>query len=253
MSSALTTPTTLPPPPRRVHRKFGTGCGINFLRLFILPHTLIGIALLAGVLVAAYISTAGQPVTATIDKTDTYTSAKRRTSYRVYYHFTLDGIRYDKRDTVPFDTYTRAHPGDSIAGRAGLVFNHAFFYGPGPYGEPNPFLLAAFALFWNGIVGIFFYIAWIAPIRQRLLVKYGSAAPGVITGKRIWRGKKTHYRLSYTFTPRSWDAQHGSCHVSRSMFDAAQPDDPCTILYDPNQPKRNLAYEFCDFTATSGF
>jgi hypothetical protein len=252
MSSLLTAPETLPPAPRSVHRKRGSGCGVNFLRLFILPHTLVGVGLIVAIPVTAYIRNCGQPVTATVDKLDTHRSSKGKISYYVDYHFTLDDRRYDERDSVPLDTYAYTHRGDQIAGRAGLVFNHALFFGPGAFGGPGVLALMGFALFWNGIVGIFFYTAWIAPIRQRLLVKHGAVAAGVVSGKEIIRGKGTRYKISYTFTPRNFDDQTGSCIVSRSVYDDTEPDAPCTILYDQNKPRRNLAYEFCDFRVLSG-
>jgi len=248
-ASALT---TLPPPPRTVHRKLGSGCGINFLRLFILPHTLIGIALLVAIPINLYIQTCGRPVTATVDKLDTHKSSKGKIYYRVHYHFTLDARRYDSQDSVPLDTWNRTHAGDAIAGRAASVFGHALFFSAGPFGGPSVLVLTGFALFWNSIVGVFFYIAWIAPIRQRLLVKYGAAAPGVVTGKHVIRGKNTRYKISYTFASRNFGKQSGSCTVSRSMYDAAQADAPCTILYNSEKPRRNLAYEFCDYRVTSG-
>ena len=59
--------TTLPPPPRQLRREPGwpgaVGCG----RIFILPHVIIGLCLLAAVPLRVGVQTLGRPVTAVVD------------------------------------------------------------------------------------------------------------------------------------------------------------------------------------------
>ena len=83
---AATFSRTLPSPPRQVHRSASSGCSLTFLRLFILPHMLIGIGALAYIPVRALVQYFGTPVTATVQRKDSRNGSKGKVIRSVQYH-----------------------------------------------------------------------------------------------------------------------------------------------------------------------
>src|SRR4051812_24379460 len=68
--------TRLPPPPRVVRRKLGSGCALWFPRIFVLPHMIIGILTLLAVPTRWYVYHHGTHVQAKIHKLERRTSKK---------------------------------------------------------------------------------------------------------------------------------------------------------------------------------
>src|SRR5437867_3035224 len=85
MSSTENTPVRLPPPPREVHG--GVGCAIWFVRLFILPHMLVGIFLIARLVLTALTAVFGTDRVATVTKAYTSQTSKGGTIYHIDYHY----------------------------------------------------------------------------------------------------------------------------------------------------------------------
>src|SRR5580765_790588 len=94
--------TQLPPPPRGVLRKLGSGCALWFPRHFILPHMIAGIVTLLSVPTRWYVYHHGTHVQAKIHKLEARTSRKGGDYYVVGFEYQLDGRRYSEE----FDSIT---------------------------------------------------------------------------------------------------------------------------------------------------
>jgi hypothetical protein len=241
----------LPPAPRTVRRKFGSGCGLWFMRLFVLPHTFAGIFLLGIVPAGWYFDHFARPVTATVDRREMEHTKKGGTLFHLYYHYDFGGRRYDGSDLISEARYVRARDGEPFEGRAvAVLFGRPWFRGPTEAKANSPqFLVVAFALAWNGLLSVFLYGLWIVPLRQRRLVKHGQVATGVITSRRITRGRGTNYTLMYAFPAVDGSAYSGECGVNRADYERTPDGTNLLIIYNPARPRRNLAYRFSDFIA----
>jgi hypothetical protein len=239
----------LPPAPRTVRRKLGSGCGLWFMRLFILPHTLAGIFLLTLFPANWYVDHYGKTVTATVDRRDMTQTKKGGTLFHLYYHYDFGGRRYEASDSVGEERYVRDREGTHFDGRAaGGLFGRPVFRGPSAAGEFQWSLLA-FALVWNGFLSFLLYAVWIEPLRQRRLVKHGQVATGVVTSRRITRRRGTVHELMYAFTADDGFNYAGSCSVTPADYERTGEGAQFLVLYDPARPRRNLAYRFSDFIA----
>src|SRR3954466_12986520 len=96
--------TRLPPPPRVVRRKLGSGCALWFPRLFVLPHMIIGILTLLAVPTRWYVYHHGTHVQAKIHKLERRTSKKGGDYYVVGFDYQLNGRRYSEEfDSISAD------------------------------------------------------------------------------------------------------------------------------------------------------
>jgi hypothetical protein len=237
----------IPPAPRVVRRTRG-GCGLTFLRLFILPHVCVGIILLLSVPSHLLVSRFGTPVTAIVDQKQTTPTRNGGLMYDIYYHYKLDGRRYDKRASVGKDAYNQTRVGDRHNGRASELWGHSLFVGQPEWEETGPLGMLGIALFWNGIVSVFVYVLWVVPLRERWIARIGQPAQGIVTGRRerSGRGGKT-YLLTYAFTTPEGLEYTGKCSVTNWVYQTALDGTALIVLYDPRRPRWNLAYEYCDF------
>jgi hypothetical protein len=213
-----------------------------FARLFILPHTAVGLFLLLIVPVRLFVENWGTPVTATVDRVEPRTR-KGHESHWISYHYLLNGKRYDGKKWQE-----RAVVGETIEGRAAVLAGYEMFYTEAPSAS-GLLLVLAFALFWNGLLSVILYMAWVAPLRQRWLVREGVATIGTVTNKRIGRVKNNPYIVSYRFEVAG-EEQTGECWVNAEAYERAHEGMPITVLFDPSRPQRSLPYELSDFVAT---
>src|SRR4051812_6039602 len=81
-----------PPPPRAVRARFpGAGCALWFPRLFILPHTVIGLWMIGHFSVVLLWLVAGSNVTGRIVDAKESTSSKGRKYYEIAYDVPMRG------------------------------------------------------------------------------------------------------------------------------------------------------------------
>jgi len=249
-------PTCLPQPPREVHG--GGGCGLWFMRLFILPHMCIGVYLISQVVLTMLVAAFGTDGTAVVTNTRTTHSAKHGTSYLVDYQFSVNDQLYTDSGTVSAQTYaavTQSHASQDTPATVRIRFCSI---GPLRYQlltqEDSPWRtsdsLLFGALFWNGLLSGFIYFAWVAPIRNRNLVKFGTATRGDILSFRKERGKGGY---SYYATFTYWDPASGRKLTNEmrlpgiEVYEVAKAGRTVTVLYAPNHPKRSLAYELSGY------
>lgn len=69
--------------------------------------------------------------------------------------------------------------------------------------------------------------------RERALVRDGTAAPGVVTGNRTAKGNRVDY---------SFSALGGERYSGRYACRYMEPGTPVCILYDTENPRRNILY-----------
>jgi hypothetical protein len=238
-----------PPPPRRVRRKsWDSGCTVAFLRLFVLPHMIIGVLLLLSVPQHFYVWHFGTSVTATVDRLDTRPGKKGGTNYYLYFHYQLDGRRYDESDGTDADIYRSTHVGEQFPGVATAILGKSLFLSSAKSIGAETGVVLITALFWNGVVSIFAYLFWFVPLRQRWTVKYGEAAVGQIEGTSTRRARNgLWYYVTHRFTTPDNRTLTGKSRVSKDVYTSAVVGTPLIVLYNPRRPKWNLAYEYCDF------
>jgi len=246
-----------PPPPRSVERPYGGGCTLLLMRLFMLPHSVVGVVMLLSIPVFGYVKYFGTPVTAIVDQTQTGLSRRGKLQEQIFYHYDLDGRRYDKQWWSRRQTFQQTHVGTQYNGRASVLMGHVFVVGPVIGTLGNSLLgLIAIALFWNAILSVFIYVLWFKPIHDYLIVKFGVAAMANVTGgyqrfintyRRGSRGTGVFSRLTYSFTAPNGHQYSGRCNVPPSHYQAMPEGAPVLVFYLPYYPRWNLAYNYCDF------
>jgi hypothetical protein len=249
------TTTHLPPPPRKVHGGFG--CGLWFGRLFIMPHMCVGVAMAGRLILTVLAAVYGKNLVAKVTDTHTSRGSKGGTTYHVAYTYSVEGREYSDTDTVRAGTYEALRNPKILEGRAATV--RVRYLGSGPlhfhvltqdgsaWGAVG--FLLFFVLFWNGLLSVFVYVLWVAPIRQRSLIRNGEVTAGTIVSSRVHRGKGTTYYATFRFR----DPERGE-EITQEMqvpgeaqHSALKPGFEVTVLYDPSKPKRATVYEFCGY------
>jgi hypothetical protein len=251
-SPRFTTPAKLlPQPPRRVHGS--PGGRIWFTRMFIMPHTLIGIGAASYLVFLLLWCLFGTDLPATVVDSNVSHSSKHGDSYNLKYRFETGGeTRFDS-DTVNwsiYQTYQNQNPGQtkpSVTARylgLGPLHHSALLQGGSPWSKIGG--LALWAGFWNGILSVFVYQFWVKPIRTRLLYKYGASTSGKLLHKRESTGKSTTYYVSYRFSdPFSGHEYESEIQVWKAEdWQQAVEGQPVTVLFAQNNPKRSTVYEF---------
>lgn len=221
-------------------------------RLFILPHTLIGLFLLLvampGIIVWAV---AGHDYAAHVTRLWTDKDSKgRRTRYNANFTYTLPTGQRQSREFIASSQYRQLM---RVAPQSRTLTIRAIKVGPFVYDKPitsNGDAWASvvgvwfFGLFWCAITGVFVYLLYLQPFRQRLLYRSGDITPGKIVSKRTQRGKTTTHYLRYVFTLPDGRQFEKEMNTKRALWETAQVDQPVTVLYFPANPKRSIVYDF---------
>jgi hypothetical protein len=237
---------TFPAPPRHIRRNLSAGCGIWFLRLFLLPHTLIGIGILLAGPARLSVYYFGAPVTAVVDRTEARRSSKHPNTFYhyAYFHYTIEGVRVDSQET----STPQRKSGATFEGKAVRIAGlNEFIPVPSSIWRES-LTLMGIAIFWNGILSLFLFGAWVLPLRERWLARHGEAASGNVTHYEFNRSKGKAYWLHYAFQLPDQTRYSDKAPVTAAQRDALPPGSPLTILYNPRRPKQNLAYDVSDVT-----
>jgi Protein of unknown function (DUF3592) len=253
------------PPPRQVRARDGWshGCGLWFIRLFCLPHTLAGV-FLACVAVSAVLLNLGVLIVGTdvdgriVKKSETVT--KKGTHRTIDYTFTLNGHDYTARKDVGEEAYYGFAEGDAIRVRVLALAPQAGHWPaiPGLWPLGQVAITCVVAAIWNGILAVFVWHLYIRPWRQRRLVRYGQPVPGTVSDvKSAIPRRGPAYTVTYVyklpFDPTTGDADRyamGKATVEAPQSAAnVRPGDILTVLYDPRRPTRSLLYRFSDYKA----
>ena len=244
------------PPPRAIRRKDGMlgGCGLIFIRLFILPHMIAGVIVLLLVpLTLAEVFFGEVQQGQIIDK---WTTKGKKTYYHIKFAYDADGSQRTGERTCSQAQYEamgdlkRKQPPPSIEIRGLHVLGHFYHEdllpGESRWGKVVPFLV--FALFWNGLLYVFVHMAWIAPLQEKRLYRRGTPVPGRITGKHTRQGKSVSYYLEYEFIqPRFGLLKKHQSVNGNQYYHQANAGQLVTVLCWPHKKRPALIYEFGNF------
>jgi hypothetical protein len=170
-------------------------------------------------------------------------------TFTLAYRYVFDGLPYDASEQVDESLYRAREPGDRI-----VIIVHALLPAWGSRIRENTegwslWMLALFALFWNGIVGIFVAVLYAAPWRERLLLRTGEAVEGIVLRKEEdTGGDSTTWSVEYEFMPvpsadtRTAGPVTGKMNVERADYLAVAPGDRVVVVYDRFRPGRNVVY-----------
>ncbi len=248
--------------PRRVVRSsWSAVAGIWVLRLFLLPHTLVGMGALGAAIGFPIWANFGHDHHAKVTQTRYYTSTTKgntRDHYEVTYSYQVEGRTRKGSADVEESTF-RALGGTVTeqleSPKYGTVIVRSLGSAPPLYydavietGQPlwqKGLGITFFALFWNGIMSIFLYAAYYVPWRTRRLYRNGQVGFGVITNKYTKSGKSTSYYIEYDFFTATGQPGHGKTQVNdRKSFDAAYIRQNVIVLHADGRVKPSVVYDF---------
>ena len=260
----------MPPPsaPREFKRRPGALIGLWGLRLFILPHTLVGIGLLGAMLFMPLWQMLG--TTSMTPATRVWTTSSNtkttKTSYHVEYRDPVSGkLKETGIGRAEFDRLSKLLPvknaepvqKSSVVAPAARVTAKSLKVGQWHYtdvidagssGWKTVGFIWLFGLFWNAIVSVFAFMIYVQPWRDKRLRRDGDASPGRIIEKRTAKGNKgrTRYLLKYAFSPRggmslrrrpSEEETTAEEDVSKDEWEAAAEGDEVWVLHWPGRAK----------------
>jgi hypothetical protein len=220
-------------------------------RLFILPHTLIGLFLLLFVMPGVVLwAAAGDDHIAKVTRIWTDRGSKGRTRYNAAFTYTLATGPRPSKEIITSAQYQRLY---KTAPQDRTLRIRAIKVGPLFYDKHIDSSATAwsyvvgvwcFSLFWCAVTGVFVYLLYIQPYLQRRLYRSGETTPGKIISKRTQRGKTTTNYLRYAFTLPDGRQFEKEMPTKRTLWEIAQIDQPVTVLYSPSNPKRSVVYDY---------
>jgi hypothetical protein len=251
------------PPPRRVGYRGGAkmGCGLWFIRLFILPHTLVGIGLLCAACwytgMYAAVSLLGEICDGKIVKKETRKHKSGQTHY-AHYVFTSDGNEYAGEVSVNEAGFAQINEGDAITVHALSAWPNQCHWPRVPGHSPLLTIGGVWAatLFWNGILSVFFWGAYLRPLRNRWLIRYGEPTQGIVREVKAYQGKgAASYRITYEYATPPRDGAESQLHTRKITSTSkeaanARAGELVTVLYYPQKPWRSLVYPYSEYRAT---
>jgi hypothetical protein len=218
------------------------------MRLFILPHTLVGIGLVGAVLVMALASLFGTETTGYVTRTRTG-SSKGHTTYTVEYRY--DGATPGLTDSSSVSAAVYGSLQRAKGAPAAEVQVSHFELGPiqisrlpeeqtasGALG-----FLSLFAVGWNSMLGIFLWQLGVVPHRHKQLIKLGTPTPGQVTSKRTTRGKSTRYYVSYAYETARGERLEKEMSTRGELWARVEEGATVTVLYRPDKPALSVVYE----------
>ncbi len=163
-------PRNLPSPTPRDGKVAGIS-GLGCVRLFIIPHLLIGLGLIVLLVSKVCIGLFGTPAEAEVVELSTAVGSKKSRTYHVHYQFYPAGSQsiVKSEQKVSRDAYSSMSTGAHIPIRyLGLWPKQLSAYQPEGSRLPhNTIVWACFTAFWNLIAGTFVYFLYIRPRRQK--------------------------------------------------------------------------------------
>lgn len=241
------------------------------MRVFVLPHTLIGLYMVWMIIRTVALPLSGEEVLARVTRVWSEPGGKGGTRYKA-------SLQFDDHGVVRTDTTSITEP-------RFRELQRAFAAASGPERAEGPDVppesdwqpaavryirlgpltraeltdgshrddfgglvcLVPWAMFWNTAVAVFWHQLYVVPARQRRLVRRGRPARGRVTDKTV-KGRST-YRVAYVFETEAGRAAAGAFEVSPAVWNGAKPGDEVTVLHYAGRDSPSLVYEYCEYTA----
>jgi hypothetical protein len=235
-----------------------TGCGLWFVRLFILPHTIVGIGFLClaigstGLYVA--VGLFGDTYQGKITKKEIRKSKSGKSHY-AHFAFTANDREYTGEVSISEVRFGEINEGDAITVRALESWPGQGNWPrvPGHWPLLDVGVMWLVAVFWNGILSIFLWGAYVRPMRIKWLLRYGQPTQGIVRAVQERRGKgATTYQIAYDYVAPSPDGGEGQLFnkkmsSSRKESAHAGAGDLVTVLYNPRKPWRSVIYRYSEY------
>jgi hypothetical protein len=226
-----------------------------FGRIFIMPHTLVGIGATGYWLFLWLWAFFGTDLKGHVTNMHTSRTSKGRTVYNVKYSYEMAGQTKTASQGVSRTYYEylqgldQESPEITIRHLAIWPYHHdEIRTGTGGLWGQIGFL-TLWVGFWDSIMSVFLYQLWIKPLRTRQLYKRGQSTTGTLTRKRAQRGRGTRYFLSYTYRIFDGSLLTSETEIwSSADWDAAKVGQQVTVLYAEAKPKRSTVYEYGGYT-----
>ncbi len=242
--------TLLSPPPRPIRRRRPSQAGTWLVRLFILPHTLVGIGLTFFLLLVFALILFGSNTQGHVLEKST-SKVKNGYAYHIHYQYEVDHLIHTKKETVSLPEYNALNEGSEIQVKYLNFGFHVFgtMIRPQPHPWQQVGMVVFFTVFWNGIVMVFAWAIYIDPWIRKRLVQLGVTAEGKILSKDVVRRKTAVYQVQYEFRPAFGPMRIGTMQVQQADWEQAEAGQQVTILHFANHPRWSLIYRFADFEA----
>ncbi len=242
---------SLGPTPRQLRTRSKTGrILLVCVRLFVLPHVMVGIGMALVVLSKLLLVLIGTATLGTMESKTFSKDRKGRCSYHVHYSFRTDNSVHRGKTHIDSDFY------DVLAERAsvqvlylGLAPEYiSDILQPGKSLPPNTWKAIIFAGFWNAVVSLFVYLLYIRPWRRKRLVKTGAAGTGKVVARRIDRGAKgtPQFVVEYEYLALG-QSYRGEEMTDESLYNAFPNGRRLSVIYDPKKPSRSVALDLCEW------
>ena len=261
-------PSILNTNPRRVRYVGKTGWLIWLGRLFILPHTLVGLALIGVVILGPFWAMYGVDRTAKVVDIAVQRgrdSKERNTYYLTYVHSPF-GTERRNSQSVPLEEFSRVvGTTDGSMPVQGVESEYKdvrvrgwgtppFYYEQivGPTESPWEYYIgpAIMCVFWNGLLFVFAKSIWWAPRRMKRIYRSGDVDPGIITQKWEGNSKSTSFYARYDFrVDGKGETISDKIEVrDKATYDALMLGQPVSVLHPPGSGKVSSVYELGHYT-----
>ena len=260
--SRASIPSVLNAKPRRIRYVGKTGLLVWLGRLFILPHTLVGLGLISVVILGPFWAMYGVDRTAKVVDISVQRgrdSKERNTYYLTYVHSPF-GTERRKTQSVPLEEFSRvvgttdgSMPVQNLESsykdvRVRGWGNPPLYYEQivGPTESPWEYYIgpAVMCVFWNALLVVFIKPIYYTPWRLRQVYRTGDADPGVITNR--WDGDKgTAGWIRYEFRAGG-TGETVSAKIAvrdKATYDATAIGQTVTVLHPPGKAKPSVAYD----------
>jgi hypothetical protein len=216
-----------------------TRSALGCIRIFILPHLLVGIGLIWALILMTLTALLGTDTLGRVTELSATRGSKGGTSYTVAFEFTHGLESYKGRNSIPPAQFQGLAKGMDIAVRyLPLLPNYSASAKPvGASVWQGTGRMLGFTLFWNGILSIFVWLAWVQPYRQKKLLEKGDSTDADVLEVQAVGSRSTHRRVKAAYTVNG-------IHYERQFWALREPSadlaagDRITLYYDPRNPKR---------------
>jgi hypothetical protein len=233
--------------PRKVRYRNKSGClGIWGIRLFILPHTLVGLGVALMFLFKISLGLFGSRVDGRFESEANKLNSKGKSFVLLKYSFFANQERHIAEVEVS-ESRNRMLKEKAflpIVYLSILPSKTSQIMEPDKIFPPDTWMAGGFALFWNSILSVFVYAIYISPYRKKRLLMYGVETSGQVTTCSSYRGSKggTRYSVAYFYMVDGVKYEDAE-NVYKSQFENTHEGMTLRIIYDPTKPQRSTAVQ----------